>query len=54
MTPTIVSHWRALADMCIGAIRLCQLRVVHFAAVDPSAGSVPHAGLRPGSGPPIS
>jgi tRNA(adenine34) deaminase len=25
--------------MCIGAIRMCQLRAVHFAAVDPSAGS---------------
>jgi tRNA(adenine34) deaminase len=25
--------------MCIGAIRLCQLRAVHFAAADPSAGS---------------
>jgi hypothetical protein len=25
--------------MCIGAIRMCQLRAVHFAAFDPSAGS---------------
>jgi tRNA(adenine34) deaminase len=25
--------------MCTGAIRICQLRAVHFAAVDPSAGS---------------
>jgi tRNA(adenine34) deaminase len=27
--------------MCTGAIRMCQLRAVHFAAVDPSAGSTP-------------
>jgi len=25
--------------MCTGAIRMCQLRAVHFAALDPSAGS---------------